>query len=171
MIWNSPEKRGKPCLEIIPGLWNTVSLNMAVRKGKLTERSSPRRMFPERSRWVRVVAVSGLALSDWERLFTPATWRRPSSFSTPGNKMRFGSVYKWPHQIAGQRLATSTVPKGRTVFFPPPLGVSGRVKDTAISLGRREKQNWLPSAPLLMWLERPGLGSARMRHESRTGHF
>ena len=30
--------------------------------GKPTERSSPRRTFPERSRWVRVVAVNGLAL-------------------------------------------------------------------------------------------------------------
>lgn len=33
-------------------------------KKKPTERSSPRRMFPERSRWIRVVAVKGLALSD-----------------------------------------------------------------------------------------------------------
>lgn len=43
------------------------------RKGNLTERSSPRRAFPERSRWVRVEAVRGLALRDWQRLFTPAT--------------------------------------------------------------------------------------------------
>lgn len=34
------------------------------RKGNLTERSSPRRAFPERSRWVRVEAVRGLALRD-----------------------------------------------------------------------------------------------------------
>lgn len=33
--------------------------------------SSPRSMFPERSRWTRLLGMDGLALSDWQRLFTP----------------------------------------------------------------------------------------------------
>lgn len=33
--------------------------------------SSPRRTFPERSRWTRLLGMDGLALSDWQRLFTP----------------------------------------------------------------------------------------------------
>lgn len=35
--------------------------------------SSPRRTFPERSRWTRLLGMDGLALSDWQRLFTPKT--------------------------------------------------------------------------------------------------
>ena len=35
--------------------------------------SSPRSIFPERSRWTRLLGMDGLALSDWQRLFTPKT--------------------------------------------------------------------------------------------------
>lgn len=45
----------------------------------LTERSSPRSAFPERSRYTSVLAISELALSDWERLFTPAKKEKPVS--------------------------------------------------------------------------------------------
>lgn len=38
--------------------------------------SSPRSIFPERSRWTRLLGMDGLALSDWQRLFTPTTHRR-----------------------------------------------------------------------------------------------
>lgn len=40
-------------------------------KGALTERSSPRRKFPERSRQLRVLGMDWLELRDWARLFTP----------------------------------------------------------------------------------------------------
>lgn len=54
---------------------------------KPTEEVISWRMFPERSRWTRVVAVKGLALSDWERLFTPATMTRQTLVSISGTKM------------------------------------------------------------------------------------
>lgn len=53
-----------PFLEIILAFLNTTALKIAGRREKPTERSSPRRPLPERSRWIRVVAVNGLALRD-----------------------------------------------------------------------------------------------------------
>lgn len=44
--------------------------------------SSPRRTFPERSRWTRLLGIEGLALSDWQRLFTPATHTKAMSASS-----------------------------------------------------------------------------------------
>lgn len=131
---------GKPCLQITPGSWNAASLHMTVRKGKLTERSSPRRTFPERSRWVRVVAVNGLALSDWERWFTPATWRRSSSISTPGNKRSVGSVYKRPHQTAGLRLAQVLSPKVELSSLPSPWGEQESHRHSYLTAQKKETE-------------------------------
>lgn len=125
------------------------------RKGqrKPTERSSPRRMFPERSRWTRVVAVKGLALSDWERLFTPATVTRQTLVSIPGTKMSSVIFFKGPtapstcrtevnqkhHSQKAARGWSSDIFSRRTVSQ----------SQTTNSL-RRMKWNQLHSAPLLL---------------------
>lgn len=91
--------------------------------------SSPRRTFPERSRWTRLLGMDGLAHSDWQRLFTPNrhTQTHTHKMSAPSptiNPLLLQLNIKGNSKGNDQKVQTGNV--GIRIWRKRPLSLSGK---------------------------------------------